>query len=77
MDRAKMILNELYRRLGIKPYQDVIEIVNSSRAKLILSKFIVKEQYNLTDKLDLYQFETLIKKPKYCKSTRKMIQRFV
>jgi hypothetical protein len=37
MDRttAKLILNSLYGRLGMKPYQDIIEIVSSLRAEEI------------------------------------------
>jgi len=59
MDRttAKLLLNSLYGRLGIKPYQDNIEIVNSLRAEDILSKFIVKEQYNLTNNLEFIRYE--------------------
>jgi hypothetical protein len=59
MDRtsAKLILNSLYGRLGMKPYQDVIEIVDSFRAEHILSKYLVKEQYNLTDKLEFLRYE--------------------
>jgi hypothetical protein len=47
MDRttAKMILNSLFGRLGMKPNQDIIEIVDSTKALEILSKFNVKEQY--------------------------------
>ena len=43
MDRttAKMILNSLYGRLGMKPYKDLVEIVESSQAEDILTKFIV------------------------------------
>lgn len=59
MDRttAKLLLNSLYGRLGMKPYQDNIEIVNSLRAEDILSKFIVKEQYNLTNNLEFIRYE--------------------
>jgi len=59
MDRttAKMILNSLYGRLGMKPYQDSIEIVDSNRAEEILSKFNVKEQYNITDELEFIRYE--------------------
>jgi hypothetical protein len=52
-----MILNSLYGRLGMKPYQDTIEIVESNRAEDILSKYIVKEQYNVTDKLEFIRYE--------------------
>jgi DNA polymerase type B, organellar and viral len=54
MDRttAKMILNSLYGRLGMKPYQDNIEIVESSKAEEILSKYVVKDQYQITDNLE-------------------------
>ena len=54
---AKMILNSLYGRLGMKPNQDIIEIVDSSKALEILSKFNVKEQYNLTDNLEFFRYE--------------------
>jgi DNA polymerase type B, organellar and viral len=59
MDRitAKLILNSLYGRLGMKPYQDNIEIVDSNRALDILSKFNVKEQYQITDKLEYLRYE--------------------
>lgn len=59
MDRntAKMILNSLYGRLGMKPYQDHIEIVDSSKALDILSKYNVKEQYQLTDTLEFLRYE--------------------
>jgi hypothetical protein len=59
MDRttAKLLLVSLYGRLGMKPYQDIIEIVNSVRANYILSKFLVKEQYNLTDNLEFIRYE--------------------
>jgi hypothetical protein len=52
-----MILNSLYGRLGMKPYQDTIEIVESNRAEDILSKYIVKEQYQVTDGLELLRYE--------------------
>jgi DNA polymerase type B, organellar and viral len=59
MDRttAKLILNSLYGRLGMKPYQDNIEIVDSNRALDILSKYSVKEQYQITDKLEFLRYE--------------------
>jgi len=59
MDRttAKMILNSLYGRLGMKPYQDNVEIVESSKAGEILSKFVVKEQYSITDELEYIKYE--------------------
>jgi DNA polymerase type B, organellar and viral len=59
MDRttAKMILNSLYGRLGMKPSQDIIEIVNFDKAENILSKYNVKEQYTLTDKLEFIRYE--------------------
>jgi len=59
MDRttAKMILNSLYGRLGMKPYQDTINIVESSKAEDILSKYIVKEQYDITDNLEYIRYE--------------------
>jgi hypothetical protein len=59
MDRttAKMILVSLFGRLGMKPYQDNIEIVESSKALDILSKFNVKEQYNLTEDLEFIRYE--------------------
>jgi len=59
MDRttAKMILNSLYGRLGMKPNQDTIEIVDSSKELEILSKFNVKEQYQITDNLECLRFE--------------------
>jgi DNA polymerase type B, organellar and viral len=59
MDRttAKLLLNSLYGRLGMKPYQDEIEIVDSNRAVDILSKYSVKEQYNVTDKLEFLRYE--------------------
>ena len=59
MDRttAKLLINSLYGRLGMKPYQDIIEIVDSNKAKDILSKYNVKEQYNLTDKLEFIRYE--------------------
>ena len=59
MDRttAKMILNSLYGRLGMKPYKDQVEIVESSQAEEILSKFIVKEQYTLTSDLEFIRYE--------------------
>jgi hypothetical protein len=53
---AKMILNGVYGRLGMKPDQDIIEIVNSSKAEEILSKFNVKEQYNLTENLEFIRY---------------------
>lgn len=59
MDRTttKLILNTLYGRLGMKPYQDVIEIVDNKKAEEILSKFHVKEQYNITDDLEFIRYE--------------------
>ena len=59
MDRttAKLLLNSLYGRLGMKPYQDNIEIVDSNRAEELLSKYIVKEQYNITDSLEFIRYE--------------------
>jgi len=59
MDRttAKMILNSLYGRLGMKPYQDNIEIVDSNKAVDILSKFNVKEQYSVTEDLEFIRYE--------------------
>jgi hypothetical protein len=59
MDRttAKMILNSLAGRLGMKPYQDTIEIVDSTRAEEILSKYNVKEQYQITDNLEFLRYE--------------------
>ncbi|KAF8269090.1 hypothetical protein EI94DRAFT_1575340 [Lactarius quietus] len=59
MDRAtaKIILNSMYGRLGMKPYFDNIEIVESSKAEEIVLKFVVKEQYNLTDKLEFLRYE--------------------
>jgi len=59
MDRttAKMILNSLYGRLGMKPHQDTIEIADPFRAEYILSKYIVKEQYNITDNLEFIRYE--------------------
>jgi DNA polymerase elongation subunit (family B) len=61
MDRttAKMILNSMYGRLGMKPYQDNIEIVETTKAEEILSKFVVKEQYNLTDNLEFLRYENI------------------
>ena len=41
----------------MKPYQDIIEIVDSNRAVDILSKYIVKEQYNLTNNLEFIRYE--------------------
>jgi len=59
MDRttAKLILNSLYGRLGMKPYQDNIEIIDSSKAVDILSKYNVKEQYNITENLEFIRYE--------------------
>jgi DNA polymerase type B, organellar and viral len=59
MDRttAKLLLNSLYGRLGMKPYQDIIEIVEPDRAVEILSKFSVKEQYQITDSLEFLRYE--------------------
>ena len=59
MDRttAKLLLNSLYGRLGMKPSQNIIEIVDSNRAVDILSKYIVKEQYNLTNNLEFIRYE--------------------
>jgi len=59
MDRttAKLLLNSLYGRLGMKPYLDNIEIVDSNKAVDILSKFNVKEQYNITDELEFIRYE--------------------
>lgn len=59
MDRtiAKLLLNSLYGRLGMKPYQDIVQIVNSLAAEDILSKYNVKEQYNLTDNLEFIRYE--------------------
>jgi DNA polymerase type B, organellar and viral len=59
MDRttAKMILNSLYGRLGMKPHQDNIEIVESSKAEEILSKYVVKDQYQITDNLEFLRYE--------------------
>ena len=59
MDRttAKMILNSLFGRLGMKPNQDIIEIVDSSKALDILSKFNVKEQYQITDNLEFLRYD--------------------
>lgn len=59
MDRttAKMILNSLYGRLGMRVHQDVIEIVNSTQAEQILSKYLVKEQYQITDELEFLRYE--------------------
>ena len=58
MDRttAKMILNSLYGRLGIKPYIDNIEIVETTKAEEILSKFVVKEHYQITDNLEFLRY---------------------
>lgn len=59
MDRttSKLILNSVYGRLGMKPHQDVIEIVSSNRAEEILSKFSVKEQFSLTNELEFLRYE--------------------
>ena len=59
MDRttAKLLLNSLCGRLGMKPYQDIIQIVNSLAAEDILSKYNIKEQYNLTDNLEFIRYE--------------------
>jgi hypothetical protein len=59
MDRttAKLLLNSLYGRLGMKPYQDTIEIVEPTRAVEILSKYSVKEQYQITDELEFLRYE--------------------
>jgi DNA polymerase elongation subunit (family B) len=59
MDRtsAKMILNSMYGRLGMKPYLDNIEIVDPIRAEEILSKFVVKEQYQITNDLEFLRYE--------------------
>jgi hypothetical protein len=58
MDRiiAKMIFNSLYGRLSIKPYKNLVEIVESSQAEEILTKFMVKEQYTLTDDLEFIKY---------------------
>jgi hypothetical protein len=59
MDRttAKMNLNSLFGRLGMKPFHDNIEIVDSSQALDILSKFNVKEQYQITNNLEFLRYE--------------------
>jgi hypothetical protein len=59
MDRttAKMILNSLFGRLGMKPNQDIIEIVDSTKALEILSKFNVKEQYQITENLEFLRYD--------------------
>jgi hypothetical protein len=59
MDRntAKMILNSLAGRLGMKPNQDIISIVNPTQSLEILSKFNVKEQYQITDNLEFLRYE--------------------
>jgi DNA polymerase elongation subunit (family B) len=54
---AKLILNSVYGRLGMRPYQDNIAIVESDRALDILSKYEVKEQYNLTKNLEFIRYE--------------------
>jgi hypothetical protein len=40
MDRttAKLLLNSLYGRLGMKEHQDIVEIVNSNKAEDYLNK---------------------------------------
>jgi hypothetical protein len=59
MDRttAKMILNSVYGKLGMRPHQDKVEIVESTRAEEILSKFSVKEQFSLTNELEFLRYE--------------------
>jgi len=59
MDRttAKMILNSMYGRLGMRPFLDNIEIVNSAKAEDILAKFVVKEQYQITNDLEYLRYE--------------------
>lgn len=54
---AKMVLNSMYGRLGMKPYLDNIDIVGSKKADEILSKFNVKEQYSLTNELEFIRYE--------------------
>jgi hypothetical protein len=54
---AKLLLNSLGGRLGMRPYQDIIEIVDSNRAVEILSKYNVKEQHQITDNLELLRYE--------------------
>jgi hypothetical protein len=41
----------------MKPYQDEIEIVDSNRAEYILSRYIVKEQYQITKDLEFIRYE--------------------
>jgi hypothetical protein len=59
MDRntAKMILNSLAGRLGMKSNQDLIEIIESNKAEEILSKLNVKEQYQITEILEFIRYE--------------------
>lgn len=59
MDRttAKMILNSMYGRLGMKPFLDNMEIVDSAKAEDILSKYVVKEQYQITENLEFLRYE--------------------
>lgn len=58
MDRttAKLLLNSLYGRLGMNPQLDIAKVVSSEEAVNISSKFQVKEQYSLTNKLEFIRY---------------------
>lgn len=58
MDRvtAKLLLNSLYGRLGMNQTLDYIEVHNSKSAQDILLKYQVKEQYSITEDLELLRY---------------------
>ena len=58
MDRqsAKLLLNSLYGRLGMKPNLDIIEVVDTETADKILSKYEVKLQYSITNELEYIKY---------------------
>ena len=44
----------------MKQYQPSVEIVNATQAEDILSKYVVKEQYKITENLEYLRYEKLI-----------------
>lgn len=57
MDRttAKLLINSLW--LGMKPYQDIVNFIDNNKAEEIFSKSHVKEQYDITYKIEFIRSE--------------------
>ena len=55
---AKLLLNSLYGRMGLNPFLDHSGVFNKEDASKIITKYVVKEQYSITDKLEYLRYST-------------------